>query len=103
MAGAIFKVETADLRKSAQLIEDRTTRYDAEWAKIYSEIASLRVEWQGQSSEQFNKQIEAYRNDFQELATVLRSYADFLKTTADRIEKTEDAIKGSAAQLHTGR
>ncbi len=103
MAGANFTVETADLRKSASVIEEKTARYDAEWAKIYLEIANLRVEWQGQSSDQFNKQIEGYRNDFEELAKILRSYSEFLKTTADRIEKTENGVKDSAGQLYTGR
>lgn len=103
MSGAIFKVETQDLRKSAALIEEKTARYDAEWAKIYTEIANLRVDWQGQSSDQFNKQIEGYRNDFQELSKILTSYKEFLKTTADRIEKTEDAINQAAGQLNAGK
>lgn len=103
MGGAIFRVETNDLRNSAQLIEDKTERYDAEWAKIYSEITSLKVEWQGQSSEQFNKQIEEYRNDFQELAKILRSYTEFLRAAAGKMEKTENAIKDTAGRLFTGR
>lgn len=102
MAGNKFTIETSELRRSAQLIEDKTSRYDAEWAKIYSEIASLRVEWQGQSSDTFNKQIEGYRNDFQELSKVLNSYAEFLIKTAESTEKTEDAINSSAGQLFTG-
>ena len=103
MPGANFKVETAELRKSADLIEEKTKNYDAEWAKIYSEITNLRVEWQGQSSDQFNARIDGYRKDFQELAKVLRSYVEFLKSAADKIEKTENAIKDSAGQLYTGR
>jgi len=103
MAGAIFKVETDSLKKSADLIEDKTSRYDAEWAKIYSEIANLRVEWQGQSSDQFNTQIEGYRNDFQELSKTLTSYKEFLRTTATKIETTEGTIKDSASQLFTGK
>lgn len=102
MMGAVFKVETRDLRRSATLIEEKTARYDAEWAKIYTEIANLRVDWQGQSSDEFNKQIEGYRNDFQELSKILTSYKEFLVSTADRIEKAEEQMKQSASQLNSG-
>lgn len=102
MSNANMRVETTDLRKSAELINDKTARYEAEYAKMYSEIANLRVTWQGQSSDTFNKQIEGYRNDFEELARVLKSYSEFLKTTADKIEKTENAIKDAAGNLSSG-
>ncbi|WP_105614143.1 WXG100 family type VII secretion target [Vallitalea okinawensis] len=103
MAKNGMRVETIDLRNSSQMIEDKTARYEAEYAKIYTEIANLRVNWQGQSSDAFNKQIEGYRNDFQELATILRSYSEFLRMTAERIEKTENALKDATGNLFTGR
>lgn len=102
MRNVVMSVETADLRKSAEFINDKTARYEAEYAKIYSEIANLRISWQGLSSDTFNKQIEGYRNDFDELARVLKSYAEFLKTTAEKIERTENAIKDAAGNLSIG-
>ncbi|WP_261304023.1 WXG100 family type VII secretion target [Paenibacillus andongensis] len=104
MANNSMRVETTDLRNSAKLIEDKTGKYVQEYSKIYNDvIANLKVNWQGQSSEAFNRQIEGYRNDFDELATVLKSYSDFLVKTADKIEKTEDALKNAASNLNSGR
>lgn len=100
---AKFTANTAEIRKSAQTIEDKTQQYNTEWAKIYTEIENLRVEWEGESSETFNTQLEGYRNDFQELANILNDYAEFLITTATKIEQTEEALKSSASQLSAGR
>ncbi len=98
-----MRVETGELKKSANIIEDKTARYTAEWTKIYTEIASLNVDWKGQSSEMFNKQIEGYRNDFQELGNILKSYTEYLKITADTIEKNEQTLQEAANGLFTGR
>lgn len=98
-----FSVETQSLKKSSQVIEDKTARYDAEVAKLYAEIANLRIEWQGQSSDTFNEKIEGYRNDFDELAKILREYSTFLRNTADRYEKTENSINDAASGLNIGR
>lgn len=103
MAKNGMKVETTELRNSAQQIEDKTSRYEAEYAKIYSEIANLRVNWKGQSSDIFNKQLEGYRNDFEELSKILRGYSEFLKATAERIDRTENALKDAAGNLFVGR
>lgn len=103
MAGNKFSVETGSLKKSAQLITDKTARYEAEVAKLYSEVAALRVAWQSQASDTFNKQIEGYRNDFQELSKILKSYSDFLSKTAERYEKTEQALNDAASSLNAGR
>ncbi|GKU29320.1 WXG100 family type VII secretion target [Clostridium folliculivorans] len=103
MALGKFKVSTEELRRSSTVILDKTAMYEAEYAKIYAEIANLRVEWQGQASEAFNKQIEEYRNDFQELAKILKSYAEFLRTAAGNFEKTEDNLQNRIKNLRVGK
>lgn len=103
MAGNKWSVETEKLTASAQIIEDKTARYNAQYQKIYSEIADLRITWQGQSSDTFNQQLEGYRNDFQELENILKKYAEFLRATAANIEKAEDSINSAASSLNVGR
>lgn len=98
-----FSVETQALKKSSQVIDDKTARYDAEIAKLYAEIANLRVEWQGQSSNTFNEKIEGYRNDFEELAKILREYSTFLRNTANHYEKVENSVNDTAGGLNIGR
>ncbi|MFB9324992.1 WXG100 family type VII secretion target [Paenibacillus aurantiacus] len=103
MANKAMRVETTTLKKSAEFIEDKTAKYEAEYNKIYTEIENLRVSWSGQSSDALNKQLAGYKNDFQELAKVLKEYAKHLKTTAEKIEKTEESLKNAASKLNAGR
>ena len=98
-----WAVTTERLVASANVIEEKTTKYNAEWAKLYTELQNLKsTQWQGIASDTFNSKLEAYRNDFEEMSSVLMSYVEFLRTTAENYVKTEEAVKDSANTLHTG-
>ena len=98
-----WAVTTERLVASSNVIEEKTARYNSEWAKLYTELQSLKsAQWQGIASDTFNAKLEAYRNDFEEMAKVLLEYANYLKTAADNYVKTEEAIKDAASNLHTG-
>ena len=98
-----WAVTTEKLKASAEIIEEKTSKYNTEWQKLYTEIQSLKAsQWQGKASEMFNKKLEGYRNDFEEMAKVLLEYADFLKLAAEQYEKTEAAIESNANGLYTG-
>ncbi len=103
MAGTGMRVTTEELRRSASVLEEKTARYQSEYEKIYAEIANLRVEWSGSSSDTFNTQIEGYKPDFIELATTLKAYSEFLKTTAQKIEETERTSMDAARKLPGAR
>jgi WXG100 family type VII secretion target len=103
MAAPGFHVTTEDLRRSSNVLNDKTSRYEAEYQKIYSEITNLRVQWQGQSSDSYNSQLEGYRNDFQELAKVLKDYSQFLVSTADKYEAVERKNTEDAQRLPKGK
>ena len=98
-----WSVTTERLVTSAGVIEEKTARYNSEWAKLYTELQSLKsAQWQGIASDTFNAKLEAYRNDFEEMSKVLLEYAAYLKTAAENYVKTEEAIKDAASSLHTG-
>ena len=98
-----WSVTTERLVGSAGIIEEKTAKYNSEWAKLYSEIQNLKSsQWQGVASDTFNAKIEAYRNDFEEMAKVLLSYATYLRGAAENYVKTEEALKDAAGNLHTG-
>lgn len=98
-----WSVTTERLVSSAGVIEEKTAKYNSEWAKLYTELQSLKsAQWQGIASDTFNAKLEAYRNDFEEMSKVLLEYANYLKTAADNYVKTEEAIKDAASNLHTG-
>ena len=98
-----WAVTTERLKASADFIEDKTAKYNSEWAKLYAEIQNLKSsQWKGIASDTFNAKLEAYRNDFEELAKVLTSYVSYLRSAADNYEKKEQEIKDAAENLHTG-
>ncbi len=96
-------VTTERLESSAMVIEEKTGSYDQEWEKLYTELQNLRsAQWQGIASDAFNTKLEGYRNDFQEMAKVLRDYVEFLRTAAKNYKATEDSLKEAAGNLYTG-
>ncbi len=98
-----WAVTTERLVTSAGVIEEKTAKYNSEWAKLYTELQSLKSsQWQGIASDTFNAKLEAYRNDFEEMAKVLMEYAEYLRTAADNYVKTEEAIKDAASNLNAG-
>lgn len=98
-----WSVTTERLVASSNVIEEKTARYNSEWAKLYTELQSLKSsQWQGIASDTFNAKLEAYRNDFEEMSKVLLEYATYLKTAAENYVKTEEALKDAASNLHTG-
>ena len=102
MANA-WSVTTERLVSSAGVIEEKTAKYNSEWAKLYTELQSLKSsQWQGIASDTFNARLEGYRNDFQEMAKVLTAYVTYLREAAENYVKTEEALKDAASNLHTG-
>lgn len=98
-----WAVTTENLESSATKIEEETGKYDQEWAKLYEELQNLRsAEWQGVASDTFNQKLEGYRNDFQEMSKILKSYVEFLRTAAKNYKDTEDSLQDAAGNLSTG-
>lgn len=98
-----WAVTTERLVSSANVIEEKTAKYNSEWAKLYTEIQSLKsTQWQGIASDTFNSKLEAYKNDFEEMSKILLNYAAYLKNAAENYVKTEEALKDAASGLHTG-
>lgn len=103
MAGSEWSVETERLTSAAEEVNTRITKYNQEWQKLYTEVQNLRTRaWEGVASETFNSKLEGYRDDFEQMAKVLTSFVEFLKTAAAKYEKTEEAVKEAAGELNTG-
>lgn len=98
-----WTVTTENLVASAGVIEEKTAKYNSEWAKLYTELQSLKsAQWQGIASDTFNTKLEGYRNDFEEMSKILLDFATYLRNAADNYVKTEESLKDAASNLHTG-
>ena len=99
-----WSVETERLESSANFIEEKTAAYAQEYGHIYELVQDLRTDkWKGVASDTFNQQLEGYRNDFQEMEAILKSYMEFLRSAATNYKQTEDAVTGEASRLYTGK
>lgn len=100
MANDVWAVTTEKLRTSAGVIKDKTARFNAEYTRLYSELQNLRsAQWQGIASDAFNAKLEGYKSNFEQLETVLKTFADSLEARAKRYEDTENAVKDAADSL----
>jgi WXG100 family type VII secretion target len=98
-----WKVRTEKLTHSAGVVLDKNTKYEQEWKKLYSEIEQLKsAKWTGVASDEFNRSLESYKPNFEEMGKTLKKYAEALQKIAQNYEKTEDSIKGAAGSLHRG-
>ena len=68
-------------------------------AHLLAEVENMRVHYQGQSSEAFNTQINAFKPALEEMASIVRNYITYLKNTANKYTTTEDALTDSANAL----
>lgn len=92
-------VTTEELLRSASLLEEKVNEYQGQYEKMYAEVENLRVHYQGQSSEAFNTQINAFKPALEEMAFIVRNYITYLKNTANKYTTTEDALTDSANAL----
>lgn len=103
MATTSFKVTPEELEASAKKIESQTQEFQNVYNSIYAAVEDLRVAYQGETSEVFNRQIEAYRNDFEAALAALNRYIEFLVKYANRMRKTEEDLKSKAGTLKIGK
>lgn len=98
-----WEVTTERLIESAAIIEEKTAKYNEEWAKLYAEVESLKAtKWKGIASDTFNERLEGYRMTFQEMSKVIEGYVEFLRNAAGNYVKTEESLKDSASTLNAG-
>lgn len=98
-----WEVTTERLESSATIIEEKTAKYNQEWAKLYTELQNLRsANWQGIASDTFNSKLEGYKKNFEEMSKILLSYVEFLRSAAENYKKAEESLKDAAGNLYTG-
>lgn len=98
-----WKVTTEQLKSGAQKLTEEINSYNTEWKRLYTESDTLTGQgWQGEASSAFRQKLESYKNDFEQLETVLKNFVEFLNSAAQKYETTENAIKDAASQLSSG-
>ena len=95
-----FTVTTERLDESAGYIRDKTTQYNNDINKLYSELEAMTSSaWTGVASETYRSKIEGYKGEFEQLRTTLNNFADLLGNEAKNYVSTENNITSAAQSL----
>jgi len=102
MKGSI-NVTPAELRRIANSVNDKVSRYESVYRRLYDEVRSMSSSWTGEANQRYTKQIEGFSGEFENLKKVLRGYEQFLLEAARIYAETASNIGDSASSLTTGR
>lgn len=100
MAPTGFTVTTERLDEASQFIKDKTSQYNTDITKLYSELDAMTSnEWRGVASETFKARIDSYHDEFNNLKTILDQFADNLKVKSQNYVSTENNVASAAQSI----
>ena len=95
-----WSVTTESVKRSSERIGELVSKYQTEYEKLYTEAQALRsAKWTGIASDTFNKKLEGYKTEFEELRDVMNNYQEFLKNAAEHYEQVENRLQEEAGNL----
>ena len=103
MASTVFDVTPEELEASASKVDGKTGEFIKAYNSIYTAVSDLRVTYNGEASDTFNKRIEGYKNDFAAAKKALKNYVQLLRDYASKMKSTENDIKSRASSLSVGQ
>lgn len=92
-------VDPAQLDSTAAQIENQAADYEQIFNQLFSEVGALGSAWQGKDNQAYVQQIEGFRDDLQQMAQLMRDYAEFLKTSAKTYRDTQESVASGAKSL----
>ena len=92
-------VDPAKLDSAASQIDSQAADYERLYNQLFSEVSGLGAAWQGKDNTAFVQQIEGFRDDFQQMAQLMRDYSEFLKTSASTYRTTQENVVSAAKSL----
>jgi WXG100 family type VII secretion target len=103
MADKKFMVKTEEVIKSANIIKEKAAKFEAEYKKLYSETATLTVEWKGQSSSAFNTSLNEYRTKLDEMSKLLETFNAAILQATKKYNDTDANLASKVNSLGINR
>ena len=97
--GTLIKVDPAKLKAAATEIDNLAADYQRAYEQLYTEVQNLAQTWQGKDNLAFTNQIEGFQDDFQKMQNLMIQYAEYLNTTAQNYQDTQDDRVTQAQRL----
>lgn len=98
MADSI-KISTQVLADTAQKISTINNALDEKLASINREMNNLESTWKSDGARTIREKMNALKPTFEEYKREVESYAEFLRSTAQKYEITESVIQSNANEF----
>jgi len=97
--GKSIVVTTENLTAASDRITATADEYRATYERLYSEVENMANAYSADSNTAFTNQINGFKDDFQNLASLMKDYAAFLRQAAMNYERVESDIISQARNL----
>ena len=94
-----IRVEPQQLTDCALRIENSEEDYRRLGNELYARVDALAEAWQGKDNIAFTTQIRSYEEDLQQIALIMRQYAEFLRNSARAYSETHEGLSEEARRL----
>lgn len=92
-------VDPAKLEMASQKMDEQAADYERLYRQLYTEVRGMGAAWQGQDNNAFIKQINEFEDDFERMAQLMRSYAQFLRDSAGLYRQAQTDTINNAYRL----
>jgi WXG100 family type VII secretion target len=92
-------VDPQKLETAATAIDNQAADYEKSFRLLFSEVDAMATAWQGVDNLAFTNQIKGYEDDFKAMASLMKQYSEFLKSSAKTYKETQNEIVGQAKKL----
>lgn len=94
-----IQVTPEQLESTASRIESLAGDYKTQYDQLYSETSAMASTWNGKDNVAFVTQIDGFKDDFEQMHTLMLNYADFLRKSAKAYRDTQDTVVSEAKKL----
>ncbi len=96
--GFYLRVNTNEIRRVANNIENLSNEYKNDYLKLLNEIRFISA-WKGKDSEVFKTKILGFEDDFEKMQSILCSYGNLLNEAATEYERIQQILITQARRL----
>lgn len=90
---SIIQVTPERLNSEAERLLKLKSRQENEMTRLRSVVNNLEGQWKGNAYIAFVEEFNAMQNSFRSFSSLLESYADLMKSSANQLQQTDKNMK----------
>ena len=95
----IIEVDPAKMEAAAIQIDSQASEYERQYNQLFNEVDAMGAAWQGADNIAYVTQIKGFMDDFQQMATLMKQYSEFLKSSAKAYRAVQEDRIAQAKNL----